>query len=213
MKKATRTDKPHMLQMLESAFCDVPGVNWVTGKGRDQAKKRRLLLDYSLELTFQQGEVWISDDGQATMLLFKWHQRKQSLYTIWLQCKIAFLVVGLRRLPEILARERYIQAQRPVKTPYIYCWFIACSPTRNSFESIKDLKDGLFRISAQEQLPIYMETTVPKMRAAYERYGFKTYHSWTRPQRNLQVWFFRRDPVPLESRLQPQHFVTQEEFA
>jgi hypothetical protein len=195
MRKATFHDKSDIIEILSLAFQNVPGIKWITGAGKNQAAKLHHLLDFAVEMTFHQGEIFLSDDGKAVMLLFRWHKRKSTLYTLWLQICLIWRVIGLSRLPEMLRREHFIQQQRPARRPYLYCWFIGAHPCRESLESIHDLKSGLFKMSLDENLPVYIETTVEKLVPAYTRYGFEVFHVWKNQERDVTVWFMKREPV------------------
>ncbi len=191
MKKALPSDKEKVIRILEKSFYDVPGLVWITGGGLSHNRKLRTLLDCAVELTFHQGEIWLSDNERAAMLLFYQHDRRFSWRSIWLKLRMATQVIGLARLPEILARERYIQAQQ-THANCIYVWFIAALD--DSLDGVVDLKNAIFQKSYLENLPILMETTVRKVALAFERYGFMRYHHWQPTHREVQVWFLRRAP-------------------
>jgi hypothetical protein len=194
MKRATPEHKEKILDAFFEAFSTTPGILWVTGAGPQKDKKVRRLLEFAYRLTSHSGEIWMSDDENAISFMFYWHKRKRDWYTLWLHLKLAFQVVGLRRALEILRRERYIQQQRPANEPYMYLWFTGSRADRNGLVSMTNLKNGLFKKGYDENLPIYTETTVERALASYTRYGFALFHSWPNPQRNLTVYFFRREP-------------------
>lgn len=196
MKRATAEHKEKILQLYFEAFRTVPGIVWITGGGANNDKKVRHLMEFAYETTNQMGEIWMSDDEKAVAFMFYWHKRKPNLYTLWLNLKLIFQVVGLRRTVEIMRREHFIQQQRPQNKPYIYLWFIACQSDRTGMQSMCDLKNGLFTKAYEEHLPIYAETTVEKVVNTYIRYGFKPFNTWKNTERNVTVHFFRREPVP-----------------
>jgi hypothetical protein len=195
MKKATPDHKKKILDAFSAAFNETPGILWITGTGQGKDRKVRLLIEFAYELTNHLGEIWMSDDENAIAFIFYWHKRKPTLYSLWLNVKLAFQVVGLRRLMEILKREQYIQKQRPAHEPYIYLWFIASQADKSGVASMADLKNGLFRKAFEENLPIYAETTVERALNTYIRYGFKVFHQWNTPSRNVSMSFLRREPT------------------
>ena len=194
MKKATPKDKALIVQILAKAFLDVPGLRWITGGGSTHQYKLTTLLHCAIDLTFHQGEIWLSDDEKAVVLLFDQKNRRFSWRAAWLQFRMAIQVIGWRRLPEILARERYIRKQQ-TNAAGIYVWFIAAQADLGGLDGILDLKKALFEKSYREQLPILMETTVKKVALTFQRYGFTAYHEWKPAQRDVQVWFLKRLPT------------------
>ena len=195
MRKANYSERAKVCSILEKAFADVPGVRWIADRNTEGGEKKyRKLIEIAVEMTFAQGEVYFSDNEKGVLLFFRQHQRVLSAKVFWLYLKMAVQVIGLRRLPEILNRERYIKHIRPPQNEqYIYVWFIGAE-TDNEKSAIIDLKNGIFNLSLHENLPIYMETTVPKAKVAYMRYGFEVFHEWYNRQREITVWFFRRSP-------------------
>lgn len=195
MRKATLSDKQKVIGLLQESFRGVAGLRWVTGNGPDHETKLLRLLDCAVALCLHQGEIWFSRDEHAVVLFFYQSKRKADWFSLYQHLRIAIRVVGWRRVPEILRRERYIrQQQQGVAAEAIYVWFVASRHEQSGIESIVELKNALFQKAFFENLPILMETTVPKVANSFLRYGFQVYHRWYHPSRYLTVWFLKREP-------------------
>jgi hypothetical protein len=194
MKTASKSDKPLVIAILKRAFHDVPGLQWITGNGPDHTRKLEILLDASVELTLHQGQIWLSDDEQACCLFFYPEQRRLTPIALYHYARMVLQVIGLRRLPEILARERYIRAHQPTDQACLYVWYIAAQADKSGMEAIVDIKNGLFRKAYLENRAITMETTQAQVATVFERYGFDIAHTWQPATQKIGVWFLRREP-------------------
>jgi GNAT superfamily N-acetyltransferase len=84
-------------------------------------------MDYSFEVCFRFGEVWLSDDLKGCALILYRNQTKSSPTSIWLDIQLIFRVIGINRIGKALKREAKIKAKQPEKE-IAYLWFIAVSP-------------------------------------------------------------------------------------
>ncbi|MBL7816579.1 MAG: hypothetical protein JNL70_16280 [Saprospiraceae bacterium] len=194
MKKAKYSDKDLVVSILIEAFGDNPNIQWIVGstpKNREAKLKR--FFEFAVELTFLQGEIGIADNHKGVILYFQEPKRSISLKTVWLNLRFILQVAGFRKLPDLIKREKYCKTIRQSNKQFIYVWFIgAVAHEQNA--TIVDLKNSIFKKSVEENLPIYIETTVPKARLAYVRYGFKVFHEWNNLSNHLTTWFLKREP-------------------
>ena len=74
----------------------------------------------------------------------------------------------------------------------MYFWFLGVE--KGGDQAVYELKDHLFELSKNQQLPILLETSVPRNRSVYERYGFEVYHTWEDSGNDKALWFMMRKP-------------------
>ena len=60
--------------------------------------------------------------------------------------------------------------------------------------AVFELRDAIFEMATQVNLPIYLETAIERNKVAYERYGFETFHYWEDPAENIKFWFMKWEP-------------------
>jgi hypothetical protein len=79
-----------------------------------------------------------------------------------------------------------------VSGDYLYFWFLGVLPGGEG--AVFDLRDGIFKLARQQNLPIFLETAMERTRIAYERYGFESFHYWHDPAEKIRFWFMKWEP-------------------
>lgn len=135
----------------------------------------------------------MSDDEKGVVLLFPNHARVPLYHSIPAYYKLGRDCIGWDRALSVILRERTIKQHRP-KIPHLYCWMLAVEDRTHGLHTIIALRDHIFRLSAETQLPVLAETTVTSLLTLYQRYGFHIYDTWEPGHGQPTVYFIRRDP-------------------
>ncbi len=191
---ATRADKQAVIDIIVKSFDHIPGIKWIIGNNGNREKRLRAMADFIFEKAFARDGVVLSADRQGVGIYFRFNGKKTSLRDYWNEIKFAFRCIGLARAGEIMNREKYILSQRPADGNYIYYWMFGVKPDARGNGAARELKNLIMEESRNQQLPIYLETTVEKNRRVYERYGFQLYHTWHVEKRNVTIWFMKKEP-------------------
>lgn len=174
MIKAKPSDKKMVCGLLASSFADNPSVNYIIAGGNRKSKRLVALMEYSFELCFRFGEVWLSDDSKGCALVLFPHKKRLGLLSVWLDVKLVFNAISLNRVFKILAREQLI-AEKHSNGDRAHLLFIGVKPLyqRTGVGSCL-LAEILKRMDGLE-LPVYLETSVPENLSWYKKFGFKVY--------------------------------------
>ena len=197
MRKAEKKDQGRVLEILTSSFETNPSVLWVIRKDSKIKKRILALCNYSYKTAFLRKGVYLSSDESGVALFYKYNIRKDGLRDYLNQAALLCNAVGISRLKLVLRREAYIKNYRPKDGEFFYFWFLGVHPNSQNGFAARELRDHLLNISDQEQLPIYLETSVGKNKKVYERYGFETYHQWHSDDKKTTVFLMRRTPLPI----------------
>ena len=65
MRKASIMDKTHVIQILAKSFSDNKSVNYVVKQDQKKEDRIKALMEYSFDVCYTFGEVWMSNDDQA----------------------------------------------------------------------------------------------------------------------------------------------------
>ena len=128
MKIANRDHKKLILDILSNAFDDNQSINYIVKQDRNRAKRIRSLMDYSFEICFLYGKIFLSDNNEACALILNPLNKKTTLQSICLDIKLIFQSVGLKNIKKTINREGIIKRIQP-KEPMNYLWFIGTDPT------------------------------------------------------------------------------------
>jgi hypothetical protein len=121
MRQAILKDRSFVIDILSHAFEHNKSVNHVVKQDAHRNARIKRLMEYSFNVCYASGEIWISDDEQSCAFLLFPDKNRLSLQRMWLDVKLAFSVVGLNRVTEV------IKNNHP-KVPFCHLWFIGVSP-------------------------------------------------------------------------------------
>lgn len=194
MKLATYQDKPLLVHLLSQAFAGNGSVNYVVGDGEGQLKRIRALMEYSVEVCFRFGNVYLDENRTACALILYPHRKRTTLQSVSLDVQLAFRAIGWRRIRRVLRREAEIKKVRPGEE-MAYLWFIGVDPARQQTGIGSALLRGVIDVASRDGLPIYLETSVTENLPWYQRFGFTIYGSLDMGRHTL--YFMRRMPAKM----------------
>lgn len=174
MRSATKTDKPLVTDLLSAAFNDNLSVDYIVKQDDKRKQRIRALMEYSFEVCYRFGQVWLSEDRKACALVLYPHQNKTDLKAILLDLKLIFKAIGLSGIRKALDREAKIKSKQP-KEPMTYLWFIGVSPLYQRRGTGGRLLKQIIADAKQQDLPVYLETSTERNLSWYEKHGFAVY--------------------------------------
>ena len=192
MRKADKSDKNLVVDIISESFTSNPSVNAVVKNDRKREKRLKYLAKYAYKTALRRNGVYLSTDKNGVAICYKYNQRKETIGDYWDQLILAITCIGLNRVIKVLKRESYIKKYRPVNGEFLYFWFFGVNEKARGKGAALELKDAILKESENKNLPIYLETSVEKNRIVYERYSFEVYHTWDNKEEGITIWFMRR---------------------
>lgn len=175
MKKAEYNDKSLVVDILTKSFDTNQSVNYIVKQDKDRRKRVSALMDYSFEVCYLFGDVFLSDDKKACALVTYPDKKKTTLKSILLDVKLILSCVGLKNIKKTLARESAINKIQP-KEPKYYLWFIGVDPEYQNEGMGSVLLNEIIEDSEYKKRQIYLETSTLKNLPWYKKFGFDIYH-------------------------------------
>ena len=194
MRKCVFTDRSKVIEIIAESFDSNPSVNRVIKNDYKRKERIKALADYSFKTSVMRDGAFLSSDEQGVALCYRYNLKKESLTDYWNQLQLVVKAIGLSRVLSIMKRDAFFKSKRPKDGNYLYFWFLGITNKGKGGIAIRELKEMIFVESLKQNLPIYLETSVPKNKRVYERYGFETYHEWHDPQSGDLIWLMRRFP-------------------
>ena len=174
MKKAKINDRALVVDLLAGSFEDNLSVNYIVRQDNKRKASIRALMEYSFDVCWLFGDVWIGDDRKACALVLYPDQKKTTLKAIWLDIKLIFQAIGLGGITKTLNREAQIK-KKQLQIPMAYLWFVGVSPLHQHHGMGSKLLQQVLADAQEKKLPVFLETSIPQNIAWYERFGFKVY--------------------------------------
>lgn len=175
MKKARYTDKELVVDILTRSFNANQSVNYIVKQDKKRIKRISALMDYSFEVCYMFGNVFLSNDEKACALVLYPDKKKTTFRSILLDAKLIISCVGVKNIRRTLDREAKIK-QVQVKDKMYYLWFIGVNPEYQNIGIGTGLLKEVINDSQVQNRPIYLETSTLKNLPWYESQGFKVYH-------------------------------------
>lgn len=200
MRIATKKDRARVIEIIYKAYKDNPRFLSMIKEGTDAQFKQRLkwLSEFLFDTIEPIKSVFITSFGDGICMVYKNTDRKETLYTWYLQIKMALRVIGLRRSLAILKREGMVKKTR-LQREHLYFWVLAVDPDKKGFLDMQEIRDEVYAKADNMNLPIVAETTVKKNRIMYLRYGFEEYDQLETTD-GVTVYFMKREPGTIEER-------------
>jgi len=162
--------KNQVLDLLTTSFAD--NKRMLALLRSTHHKHLQIFFSYIYTLVEQCGEIFISTKASTVLLYFQHSKQRHSFKSIlalsrFLLFSFSWKNLGkTRRINKVIKQTRNAYAASFGDEDFLYVWFV----------------ESLF-----SSLPIYIETTVPRMVAIYERAGFSFYAK--EKCGNQIVWF------------------------
>lgn len=175
MVKANYYDKDLVVGILTKSFATNKSVNYIVKQGPDRLNRVRYLMDYSFEVCYLFGDVFITEDRKACALVLYPDQKKTNFKSVLLDIKLILYCVGIQNIKKTLDREAQIKKIQPKDRLY-YLWFIGVDPEFQNQGIGTRLLNELIQNSKLKNRPVYLETSTIKNLPWYQKLGFRIYH-------------------------------------
>lgn len=150
MKNADYKDKSLVIDVLTKSFDTNQSVNYIAKQDGKRLKRISALMDYSFEVCYTFGDVFLSDDRKACALILYPDKKKTTLKSILLDIKLIFSCIGIENIKKALARESKIKQLQPKELMY-YLWFIGVDPEYQNEGIGSLLMDEIIKDSKHKQ--------------------------------------------------------------
>ncbi|HEY0054906.1 MAG TPA: GNAT family N-acetyltransferase [Pedobacter sp.] len=189
MRTANATDKGLVIDILTDSFQTNKSVNFIIKQEGKRIERIRALMDYSFDICFHYGRVFISDDKTACALVLFPDQKKTTLRSILLDLKLVFKAIGISNIGKTLKRESLIKKIKPKKKIY-YLWFIGVKTDLQGKGIGTRLLKEILEDSNQRHRSVCLETSTLKNLPWYTQFGFQVYNEL---DLGYQLFFLKRD--------------------
>jgi hypothetical protein len=189
MRRANYKDKNLIIDILTQSFESNQSVNYVVNQDEKRINRIRALMDYSFEVCYLFGDVFISDNKKACALIVYPDKKKTTLKSILLDIKLIIQSIGTKNVMKALSREALVKKIQP-KIAMTYLWFIGVGleDQNNGFGS--DLLHSIIQYSNENNRPIYLETSTVRNLPWYSKFGFEVY---SEQDLSYRLYFLKRD--------------------
>lgn len=189
MIRAEYKDKDCIVKILSQSFADNKSVNYIIKQDKKRAKRIQRLMEYSFEVCFQFGEVFLSDDKKGCALILFPDKKKNILRSILLDAGLIISSISLSNIKKVLDRESRIKKFHPKELMY-YLWYIGVEPALQNKGIGGNLLKEVIENANSIGRKIYLETSTLQNIPWYKKFGFKIYHEF---DFDYPLYFMKRE--------------------
>lgn len=175
MRKAIITDKKLVSEILVSAFSplkDSNSINLVVKQDKRRIERMQILMEYLFERAIYFGEVFISENNKACILLKFSHKEKTTFKTILLDIELAYKCIGVERILGVLKRQRVANQNYP-KEKHIRPMIMGVKQESKGNGTAARLLIEVINKFKNNQLPVIIDAASEKNARLYQKFGFK----------------------------------------
>mgnify|MGYP000126705508 CR=1 FL=1 len=193
MIKASFTDKELVTDILYKAFVTIEidnSISFVVKQDAKKNKRLRFLMEYLFLTSFEFGEVFITNNKKACLLINYPHLQKATFKNCYWKLLLIFKTIGFNNVLKVLKRERELN-KHSISTPHIHPIIMGVSKEyQNKGIGVRLIKEVILHFK-NNKLPCIIETTSKENLRLYKKFGFKIVretHSL-----NYPLFFLRKD--------------------
>lgn len=175
MIKANSTDKSTVVDILVSAFAPLHednSINLVVKQDKERIERMRILMGYLFERALLFGEVFLSNNHQACLLISYPHKEKTTLETIWWDIKLAIQCIGIERVLKVLKRQLVAKRNYP-KEPHIRPMIAGVKENNKGSGTAARLMLEVMAYHKNNRLPVLIDAASPDNARLYQKLGFR----------------------------------------
>ncbi len=175
MKIATAKNKHIATEILTSAFInhtDENSINHIVKQDSKRKDRTQLLMEYLVEQSYMFGEIFISDNNQACLLLSYSEKEKISLKSVFLDIKLAVKCIGIFNVHKVLKRQAITKKYYP-KEKHIKPVILGVKHQSKGKGIAPRLMVEVRNHFKGNTLPVVIDTTADKNVKMYEKFKFR----------------------------------------
>lgn len=192
MRKAVKSDKERVVKIICESFDANPHVNLIIKNDKKRPLRMAAMAEYAFEVGMRRKGVHLTDDGLGVAIIFDYNKFKMNLYEYFLQFLLIFKSFTVSRALMVNNVENLIKKNRASDVEFLYLWFFGVANEALGTSDGRDLMKFIFKMSADQKLPIYLETSLKRNNVIYKRYGFEDYNILKTGYDDLTMWYMKR---------------------
>jgi len=186
----TKKDTTTATQILAKAYAQAPNIMWFLGKAN--VDKLHYFFSSLVKDAVAKKGAYLTPNQRGVLLLYNQQAKSFSLSAIFRKLHLVLFVVGIKNSFRLIRQQKWQSQFRPKDG--LYGMALAISNDEQRWQTAMEMKQGFSELSKKYELPVFVETTHPRIAKLYETIGFSTYHKAKHPYAELEVWFMKMEP-------------------
>ena len=175
------------INVLATAYRQAPNIIWMF---KPTAKNRKLFFTSVVKDAAAKKGVYLTENRKGVLIIYDQSTKVQSFSSVLRKVWLLISVFGINKGLKVMKQQKWQASHRP--TDGLYALALAVSDDPDKWQTRLELKKGFSYLVRQSTVPIYAETTNPRILKLYENLGFECYHQMAYPYAELTIWFLKK---------------------
>lgn len=193
MKKAKKTDKNRVVDILMKSFKDNSRLRYLTRNSSRKEKYMRRVFEYSFNFALKRNGVYLSDSGKGVAICYNSRYKRKRFSDILGQLKLVSCALALNKIFEIFTHMKKVESLKPKYRDYLHLWYFGVDPEESPRTSAWEISKEIINLADEKGLDIFIETTAIQNKKVYERFGFTVYKKWHESKGDFDIWLMKRE--------------------
>ena len=181
------------LSILSQTFQENPSVLSVVKKDDKESQRIAALCKYCIRISIEKQGAFISSCEKGVALAYDSRKKISAWKSLLNYIRLGQYCIGWDRAFTIIRRDIEIHRRRG-NEPHLYFWMLAVEDHTHGVNTIIEMREYVYGLSKQLNLPILAETSTLRTLNMYIRYGFHVYDEWDTGMDGVILYFIRRFP-------------------
>lgn len=177
MRIANFKDKNLVAEILVSAFLPLKednSIDLVVKQDNKRAERMKFLMEYLFEKAYNFGEIYISDNNKACVLVSYPYKERITLKTILLDFQLVNKCIGFSSVFKVLKRQWKVKRNYP-KGKYIIPLIMGVTNECKGNGTAARLMIQVKNYHKNNKLPVIVDAASKKNVILYQKFGFKVF--------------------------------------
>ena len=176
------------IKIIADAYFEAANVTWLL------KRKTKTNVKAIFKVLFQEAKsrngAYMSDNEACVLFLYDQKVKVFSVKQFFRKLHVFLLVTGISNGIKALKFQKHVASIRPKEG--LLGTVLGVEENQMTTATVFEMKRTVFDLSKVNNLPVYAETTVPRLLKLYKALGFEVYHEMNHPFAELQVWFLKK---------------------
>jgi len=177
IRPASISDRDDIIRILTQSFDTNPAVNDTVQVGKGREKRMQALMEYLVDTAYSKNGVYITDDRLGATLMYDPVTHPNTFRDTLRQLRLVNRCIGWSKLNYASAKDKKMKSFRPTQ-PYYYLSMIGTIPDAQGKGIGSQMISFIQEMSAAQNKPIYLETSVLRNVEMYSKKGFTVHGYW-----------------------------------
>ncbi|TRX70482.1 hypothetical protein [Carboxylicivirga sp. M1479] len=172
--------------ILAEAYADAPNLNWMFALNH---KNFSCFFRVLVEDAINKNGAYLTSNNNGVLLLYNLKAHSFTLINLFRKIYLILFVIGLKKSVQLIKLNKIKRQHRPQTG--LYGAVLGLKKGQYTWQTRHELKSDFLKLVERANMPVYIETTNPRIYLLYKSLSFTEYHQMKHPYADLSIYFMK----------------------